>query len=141
MESRGQVSAEFLLLILVVLIIFAGVTIPLLGSSINATTDISKSSDAKSSLIEIANAVNIVYANGPGAKRTVDVYIPQDNSYLTYNNYNLTLNVTLSNGTMNIKAATDCPVVIATGVNPLNKGFVKFRIQVLGNGTVRIDKI
>ena len=40
----------------------------------------------------IANAVNVVYANGPGAKRTVSVYIPVSSS-LDYNGNNITMNV------------------------------------------------
>jgi len=76
MENKGQASAEYLLLIVVILIIMAAVTIPLVGSSVNSTMDVSRSSDTKNAVQSIANAVNLVYANGPGAKRTISVYIP-----------------------------------------------------------------
>lgn len=77
MDSRGQLSAEFILLFAVVLIIISAVTIPLLSSSLTASTNVTNVADTKSAVVEIANAINIVYANGPGAKRTLDVYLPQ----------------------------------------------------------------
>jgi len=106
MDSRGQVSLEYLLLILVVLLILGGVTIPLIGSSIEASTDVSRASDAKVAVQTIANAADIVYANGPGAKRTVSFYIPVDGVLITGNN-SVIFTVTYTNGTVsNITAPT-----------------------------------
>ncbi|MCC7551043.1 MAG: class III signal peptide-containing protein, partial [Methanobacterium sp.] len=68
MENKGQASAEYLLLIVVILIIMATVTLPMVGSSVNSTMDISRTSDTKNAVQTIANAVDLVYANGPGAK-------------------------------------------------------------------------
>lgn len=76
MENKGQASAEYLLLIVVIIIIMAAVTIPLVSNSVNSTMDVSRASDTKNAIQSIANAVNLVYANGPGAKRTINVYIP-----------------------------------------------------------------
>ncbi len=100
MDSKGQASAEYLLLILVILIVMGTVTIPLVGTSISSSTDVSKTSDAKTALTTIASAVDIVYSNGPGAKRTVNVYIPS-NGTLTANNLAkvIGMNIALSNGT------------------------------------------
>ncbi|HNS25515.1 MAG: Class III signal peptide [Methanobacterium sp. PtaU1.Bin097] len=80
MDSRGQASAEYIFLILIFLIVLALVTVPLAGRTINATQNVSVTSDAKTALSTIANGVNVVYSNGPGAKRTVNVYFPQDSS-------------------------------------------------------------
>ncbi|WP_227716996.1 hypothetical protein [Methanobacterium paludis] len=56
--------------------------------------DISKTSDVSNAVNSIANAINVVYANGPGAKRTISVYIPV-NSALVYDNVSsLTMVVT-----------------------------------------------
>ena len=38
--------------------------------------DISDTSDVNAAINTITNAVGVVYANGPGAKRTVNVYFP-----------------------------------------------------------------
>lgn len=78
MDSRGQVSAELLFLVLIVLIILSSVTIPLVSNAVSSSMAVSQVSDAKSALGSISDAVNIVYANGPGAKRTLNVYIPQN---------------------------------------------------------------
>ncbi len=67
MDSRGQVSAEYIFLILIFLIVLALVTVPLAGRTINATQNVSVTSDAKTALSTIANGVNVVYSNGPGA--------------------------------------------------------------------------
>ena len=66
MENKGQVSAEYLLTVVVILIILASVSIPLVGKSVNDTMDISKSADVDNAVNSIANAVNLVYANAKG---------------------------------------------------------------------------
>jgi len=96
MEEKGQASVEYLLLIVVILIILASVTIPLVISSVNSTMDISRASDAKNAIQNIANAVDLVYANGPGAKRTVNVYIPLNLVLQGNNTQNIGMNVPLS---------------------------------------------
>jgi uncharacterized protein (UPF0333 family) len=100
MDIKGQASAEYLLLALVFLIIVGSVTVPLIGKSIDSSLDVSDTSSVSASINSITNAVGIVYANGPGAKRTINVYFPASGT-LSYNTINKTLQmpVTLSNGT------------------------------------------
>lgn len=86
MDSKGQASAEYLLLILVILIIMGAVTIPLVAKSIGSSTATSQVSDAKTAVTTIANAVDIVYSNGPGAKRTFNVYLPKSNGDVSGDN-------------------------------------------------------
>lgn len=93
MDAKGQVSAEYILIIFVVIIILSSVTLPLVGNSTKASMDISKTSDVSTAVNSIANAVNIVYSNGPGAKRTLSVYIPIT-SDSTYSNNDLVMYVT-----------------------------------------------
>ena len=77
MDSKGQVSAEYLFLILIFLIILSTVTVPMAANSITASQQVSVTSDSETAVSTIANAVNVVYANGPSSERTVNVYIPQ----------------------------------------------------------------
>ncbi len=98
MDKRGQVSVEYLLVILVLLLVLSIVTIPLIGSSIDASNDVSQASDAKVATDTLANAADVVYANGPGAKRTVSFYIPQ-NTNITFANGVVKMNLVYSNGT------------------------------------------
>ncbi len=74
MDVKGQASVEYLLLALVFLIIIGSVTVPLVGKAIDSSLDVSHSSDASAAINSIANAVGVVYSNGPGAKRTINVY-------------------------------------------------------------------
>ena len=80
MDSRGQASAEYLFLILIFLIVLATVTVPFAGYAISSSQNVSITSDAQTAVSTLVNAVNVVYANGPGAKRTVSLYIPQKHS-------------------------------------------------------------
>lgn len=105
MDSRGQVSVEYLLLLLVILIVLGSITIPLIGNSIEASTDVSTVSDAKTAVESIASAADVVYSNGPGSKRTVNVYIPQDTSLVARGN-NVGMNITYSDGTKFVNSTT-----------------------------------
>jgi uncharacterized protein (UPF0333 family) len=135
MENKGQASAEYLLLIVVILIILAAVTVPLVGSSVNATMDVSKSSDTKNAVESIANAVNIVYANGPGAKRTITIYIPETSTLTSMNavggnvsNKVIGMGVLLSNGTTKyVNASTDYNTTIT---NPSLTGKTWYNVTI-----------
>ncbi|MCK9150658.1 class III signal peptide-containing protein [Methanobacterium alcaliphilum] len=105
LDSRGQVSVEYLLLVLVIILMFTAITIPLVSNSLQASNDVSTASDAKNAVENIAKAVDMVYANGPGAKRTISVYFPQTTT-LRASNYTIGLNTTLSNGTKFVNATT-----------------------------------
>ena len=75
MDVKGQASVEYLLLTLVFLIIIGTVTVPLLITpGINDALDVSHSSDASAAVNSIANAIGVVYSNGPGSVRTINVY-------------------------------------------------------------------
>jgi uncharacterized protein (UPF0333 family) len=98
LDKRGQVSVEYLLVVLVLILILSIITIPLIGESIDSSNDVSDASDAKVATDTLANAADVVYANGPGAKRTVSFYIPQ-NGTLSFGNSTVALSLVYSNGT------------------------------------------
>ncbi len=128
MDDEGQISLEYLLLILVAILILGSVTIPLIGKAIDASNDVSRASDAKIAVETIANAVDIVYANGPGAKRTITFYIPQDGR-IGFDNQVIYFDVTLSNGTTRrINATTEYANIAFNPVN-LNRGWHKAVIR------------
>lgn len=98
MDNKGQMSVEYLLIVLVVILVLSLVTIPLISNSIDASNDVSHSSDAKVAASTIANAADTVYANGPGSKRTINFYIPEDTT-IRINGRNVIIPIQLSNGT------------------------------------------
>jgi uncharacterized protein (UPF0333 family) len=77
-DNRGQISAEYLLLFVVILTVFLFMIVHFIGPTIDASNNVSLVSDSKIVVESIADAVNVVYANGPGAKRTLNVNVPQD---------------------------------------------------------------
>ena len=108
MDVKGQASVEYLLLTLVFLIIIGSVTVPLINQGINDSLDVSHSSDASAAINSIANAIGVVYANGPGSQRTVNVYFSNANATLAYNSANSTIQMSVpeygGNGTKIIDA-------------------------------------
>lgn len=116
MDNKGQMSVEYLLIVLVVILVLAIVTVPLISNSIDASNDVSHSSDAKVAATTIANAADTVYANGPHSKRTVNLYIPSNVSKIEFEGKEVCIPVTLSNGTKNITANTQYGF---TNENPL----------------------
>ena len=107
MDNKGQLSVEYLLLLVVIFVVFGAMITYLIGPSIDSANDISDVSAASNTVNTVANAVNLVYANGPGSKRVVTVYIPQDNMrFLRTGNY-INLTVTLTNGTKVASATTN----------------------------------
>ena len=114
MDIKGQASVEYLLLALVFLIIIGSVTVPLVGTAISDSLDISHTSDASAALNSIANAVGVVYANGPGAKRTLNVFFSRA-GIISYANNSLQMSVPLSTG---VNKTVDSSVPIAVTLSP-----------------------
>ncbi|NYB52860.1 MAG: class III signal peptide-containing protein [Methanobacteriaceae archaeon] len=166
MENKGQASAEYLLLLVVILIILAAVTMPLVGNSISNTMAVSTTSDATNAIKTISDAVNLVYANGPGAKRTVNVYIPQrttvSNNATAYPDVTLSgnfigmnltniaggpynsphiMNIATTDGRSDIfvYANTNYPVNVINGAN-LASGWYKVTVYwPVGNRTIAVN--
>jgi len=126
MDDKGQVSFEYLMLILIGIIILGTVTIPLVGRAIDASNDVSRASDAKVAVESIANAANMVYANGPGAKRTVTFYAPR-NGTIGFDQANKVIyfSLTLSNNTVKTINATTEYGNITLNSPTLNRGWYK----------------
>lgn len=133
MDSKGQISAEYLLLIAVVLVIISAVTIPLIDKSISASNDVSNVADAKKTVTEIANAVNIVYANGPGAKRTLSIYSTQ-NMALQASTGVITLNSTPKP----VNSTVSFPVTIVGGTLTKNTWYTSTVKWTPGSSTITV---
>jgi uncharacterized protein (UPF0333 family) len=71
MDSRGQVSIEYLLIFTVSLLILIVFTMPLLEQTMDNTFDISDSIKTKSDLSKLAQAISRIYGEGQGSKQTV----------------------------------------------------------------------
>ena len=72
-DSKGQVSLEYLLILVVSLMILIVFTLPLMEDSIKMTLDVSDSLKVKSDLSDIVSAITTVYNEGQGSKQTVHI--------------------------------------------------------------------
>jgi uncharacterized protein (UPF0333 family) len=141
LDDRGQISVEYLLLFVVILAVFLFMISHFIGPTIDASNNISAVSDTKIVVDDIANAVNIVYANGPGAKRTVNVNVPHDMT-LTFDNTNHVvktdlnkLNYTLSNGTNSALKTVNATMNYNGAIDPLTLSKGWYAIQVYWDST------
>ncbi|MGF7119181.1 class III signal peptide-containing protein [Methanobacterium oryzae] len=140
MDNKGQISAEYLLLMVIIILILSSVTIPLASQSIDASNNVTITSDAKTAVSSIADAVNVVYANGPGAVRTLDVNIPQNGMSFATNENNITLttvSIKDSNGNAKVVSA-NTQFAVNNITTTLNEGNHKVNIAWTDNNYITI---
>ncbi len=116
LDSRGQISAEYLLIFVVILTIFLFMISNFIGPTIDASNNVSAVSDTKVAVQSIADAINIVYSNGPGAKRTLTVNAPQD-MLLTFDSSAHVIRTTINNLNYNGNSSNSKDVVAAMNYN------------------------
>jgi uncharacterized protein (UPF0333 family) len=145
MDVKGQASVEYLLLALVFLIIIGSVTVPLITQGINDSLDVSHSSDASAAINSIANAVGVVYSNGPGAVRTINVYFSKTNTTLSYANSTILMPVSqyMGNGTKIIDANVPINVTFNNGasVNIVNKTYNATVTWPIGTNSINVAMV
>ena len=122
LDHRGQISAEYLLLFVVILTVLLFMISNFIGPTIDASNNVSAVSDTNVVVKSIADAVNVVYSNGPGAKRTLNVNVPQDMT-LTFDSDNqvVTTNRDDLNYTQNGTAYTSKEVSAPMYYNPTDE--------------------
>ena len=102
---RGQSAVEYLLIFSAMLLIFAVVT---LGEMVNPAAEAGRDtlflSQARYAADAIAGSVNSVYANGPGATKSVGFTIDQSWSLQLAEN-ELTISLDISSGTKDVESA------------------------------------
>lgn len=84
-DKNGQLSLEFILISFVALLIFISITLPLTNIAVDSTLDATNSLETKSEILKITNAIDDVYSDGIGSKRTVYVEVPHDTSINFFN--------------------------------------------------------
>ena len=122
MDSRGQLSVEYLLLLVVIFVVFGAMITYLIGPSIDSANDISDVSASSNLVNTYANTANIIYSNGPGSKRTIKFYIPVDNTTIITSGNTVSINVRLSDNTTKVVNANTNYQIAAHSWN-LSKGW------------------
>ena len=79
-NNNGQLSLEFLLISLIVILVFISISLPLAEIAISSTLDLSDSLETKSEILKITGAIDDVYSDGIGSRRVVYIEVPKDTS-------------------------------------------------------------
>lgn len=71
LDKKGQLSLEYILSVMVVILIITLLSVPILSLSIDYTNDVMDSINAKNELSKITDAIDFCYNNGKGSKKTL----------------------------------------------------------------------
>ena len=97
MDSKGQVSLEYLLILTVSLLLLIVFTLPLTEMTIQNTLDVSDSMNMKSDLSKLSQAVKTVYGQGQGSRQSVNIVTKQSINLNINKNY-MSCNLKLKDG-------------------------------------------
>lgn len=78
-DSKGQISLEYLLIFAISLILLIVFTLPLAEQSIQNTLDVSDTVNMKSDLSQLSQAIETVYGQGQGSKRSINIMANEPN--------------------------------------------------------------
>ncbi|MDR3223864.1 MAG: class III signal peptide-containing protein [Methanobrevibacter sp.] len=126
-DNKGQLSIEYLLVVLTVILILIAITLPTLEFGVNNSIDMTNILKTKSECVKIADAVNIIYSNGAGSKKTIIVDIPKDTN-LNFNSKNVYFDYLLWDGGIK-KIYLNCNYNDLTNIIPLHRGVNKIIIE------------
>ena len=128
--NKGQLSLEYVLSSMIVLLIISIISVPILLTAMDYSTDIIDSINSKSELSKITGAIDFCYASGKGSKRIVFVDFNQNVDIRFYNDGKrgfASINLNLSDNEKEISSSFDY-----NGLNEnihLSKGFNKIAVK------------
>ena len=128
--NKGQLSLEYILSSMIVILIVSLISIPILLTAIDYSSDIMDSINSKSELSKITDAIDFCYASGKGSKRVVLVDFNRNVDIRIYNdgkNGLASINLNLSDNSQEITSYFDY-----NGLNEnvhLSKGFNRIAVK------------
>lgn len=129
-DSKGQLSLEYILSSMIVILIISLVTIPILLTAIDYSNDIIDSINAKNDLSEITDAIDYCYFSGKGSKRIVYIDLNQDANIMFFNDGqkgSASICLNLSDGCREIMDSYD--YIGLNGNIHLSKGFNRLSVE------------
>ena len=112
-NKKGQISIEFILIILVAIIYIYSVIQPTLQISSQSTEDVARVSNVKLSAQKLAGTINQLEANASEGRRTIDLFVP-DGSYIECNANAIDFSATLSSNLGTPSGCVDSGTVTCT---------------------------
>ena len=111
LDNKGQLSLEYILSSMIVILIISLISVPVLLATIDYSNDVIDSINAKNELSKISQSIDFCYASGKGSKRIVLLDLNQDANIRFYNDGNrgfASMNLNLSDGPREIVIDYDC---------------------------------
>jgi uncharacterized protein (UPF0333 family) len=76
-ELKGQLSLEFMIVFVGLLLVVGSITYALYDEARADADRLNKLAEAREAAAALANALNSLYAGGPGSKQTIDYWLPE----------------------------------------------------------------
>lgn len=93
-NQRGQVGIEYM----AILVLFLVILIPVMYMGMMDIQIEGQTSQARIAVDSIADTADRIYAQGPGSKTTVEVYLPPGINYANFTNHEVDINLYLATG-------------------------------------------
>ena len=129
-DNKGQLSLEYILGTMIVILIISLISVPILLSAIDYSNDVIDSINSKNELNKITDAIDFCYSSGKGCKRVVNVDFNQDVDIKFYNGGKdglATLSLNLSDNAKDISSSFEYPF-LNENIH-LSKGFNKIIVK------------
>ncbi|MBN2127214.1 MAG: hypothetical protein JW703_02360 [Candidatus Diapherotrites archaeon] len=91
--KKGQISFEFIMLLLVLLFFMIAIITPTAQEAVNSMEDVSRVSQAITAAEKISSAVNYIASSGNGTIQKMNVFLPMPSKITIVNNKTLNLTV------------------------------------------------
>ncbi|MBQ6139570.1 MAG: hypothetical protein IJI80_07855 [Methanobrevibacter sp.] len=130
MDNKGQLSLEYVLSSMIVILIISLISVPILLTAMDYSNDIIDSINSKSELSKISDAIDFCYASGKGSKRIVFVDFNRDVDIRFYNDGKkgvASINLNLSDNSKEITSSYDYNA-LNENIH-LSKGFNKIAVK------------
>ena len=130
LDDKGQLSLEYVLSTMIVILIIGLISVPILLTAIDYSDDIIDSINSKAELSKITGAIDYCYASGEGSKRIVYVDLNNDINLRLSNNGNTgiaSIHLGLSSDSIEITDSFDYPNLNEN--IPLSRGFNKIVVE------------
>jgi hypothetical protein len=124
---KAQLTIEFMIILVIMLLLFNAVTLDLVNISTNDTNFMQTAEMVNSSRIMLSDAVSIVSLQGSGAKKTVSIRAPPDCDYMLTSATAISLRCNLGSPseTAGLNGVAVSPISIPQGVIfSINSGII-----------------
>ena len=142
-DNNGQLSLEYILSSMIVILIISLISVPILLSAIDYSNDIIDSINSKNELSKITEAIDFCYSSGKGSRRIVYADFNQDVDIKLYNDGKMglaSINLSLSDDTKKLSSSFNYPF-LNENIH-VSKGFNKIMVKWdEDSGKIEVEKI